>query len=146
MNKPGFVRTDERTSAIIQKACSVLYALTMAALWIALVVRQFILGLPVRGYDDLAMIFTVNVLLFIGAVIYFGGVIIPRVRPARLAQIYVCAVILGTAFTVVRKQLTSLSSVLESTKIVASILGIMVAVYAILAFLGSRRIERGISD
>ena len=137
--------TDERTVSIIQKACTVLYFLTITALGIDLVVREFVLGLPVSGYDDLAMIFTANVLLFIGAVLYWGGVTVPRIRAAWLAAIYVAWVVVGTAFTAFKYGTTSFGGILGHLKIVASILGIMVAAYALLAYAGNRKTERKIT-
>ena len=108
-------------------------------------VRELVLGLPVSGYNDIAMIFTVNVLLFIGAVLYHGGVIVPRIRAARPAAIYAMAVVAGTAFTAVKYGVTSFSAILGHLKIVASILGVMVAVYALLAYAGNRKTERRIT-
>lgn len=133
---------DERTVSIVQKACTVLYFLTMAALGIALVVRQFVLGLPVSGYDDLAMIFTMNVLVFIGVVLYCGGVVVPRISAGWLAAIYAGTVVVGTAFTAFKYGSTSMDAILGHLRIVASILGIMVAGYAVLAYAGNRRTER----
>ncbi len=136
---------DERTVSIVQKACTVLYFLTIAALGIALVVRQFVLGLPVSGYDDLAMIFTANVLLFVGVVLYCGGVIIPRIRAGWLAAIYAAGVVAGTAFTAFKYGTKTFDGILGHLSIVASILGIMVAAYALLAYAGNRKTERRIS-
>jgi predicted neutral ceramidase superfamily lipid hydrolase len=146
MKNTSFPGTDERTVSIIHRVCAVLYVLTIAALWIDLVVREFVLKLPVSGYHDIAMIFTANVLLLVGAIIYYGGVVIPRIRPAWLAAIYAVAVLLGTTFTVVKYRLTSLSAVLDKFKIVASILGVLVVAYALLAYLGNRRMERETSS
>ncbi len=136
---------DERTVSIVQKACTVLYFLTVAALGIALVVRQFVLGLPVSGYDDMAMIFTANVLLFVGAVLYSGGIIVPRIRAVGLAAIYVAAVMIGTAFTAFKYGTTTVGGLLDHLRIVASIIGIMVAAYALLAYAGNRRTERRVN-
>jgi hypothetical protein len=102
-------------------------------LGIDLGVRQFVLGLPVGGYDDLAMIFTANVLLFIGSVLNFGGVTVPRISATWLAAIYAAWVVVGTAFTAFKYGTTSFDGILGHLRIVASILGIMVAAYAVLA-------------
>lgn len=136
--------SDERTVAIVQKACTVLYLLTLVALGIALAVRQFVLGLPTDGYDDLAMIFTANVLVFIGVVLYSGGVVVPRIRPVWLAALYAAGVVLGTAFTALKYQTASFTGILDHLRVVASILGIMTAAYAVLAYAGNRRTERRI--
>ncbi|HZT32078.1 MAG TPA: hypothetical protein VFA33_19475 [Bryobacteraceae bacterium] len=145
MKGPGF-GMDERTRSIVQRVCAVLYVLSMAALWIDLVVREFVLGLPVSGYDDIAMIFTANVLLFIGAVLYYGVVIVPRIRPVKLAAIYGVMVLLGTAFAAVKHGSTSVYAILGHLRIVAAILGIMAAAYALLAYVGHRKIERRITS
>lgn len=137
---------DERTVSVVQRTCTVLYFLTIAALGIDLIVRQFVLGLPVSGYNDLAMIFTANVLMFIGVVLYFGGVTVPRIRATWLAAIYALGVAVGTAFTALKYGTTSLDGVLGHLRIVASILGVMVAVYAVLAYAGNRKIERRITE
>jgi len=137
--------TDERTVSIVQRACTVLYFLTIAALGIDLVVRQFVLGLPISGYHDVAMIFTANVLLFIGVVLYSGGVMVPRIRAAWLAAIYAAGVVVGTAFTAFKYGTTSFDGMLGHLRIVASILAIMVAAYAILAYAGNRKTERRIT-
>jgi hypothetical protein len=137
---------DERTVSVVQRTCTVLYFLTIVALGIDLMVRQFVLGLPVSGYNDLAMIFTANVLLFIGVVLYCGGVTVPRIRATWLAAIYVSGVAVGTAFTALKYGTTSLDGVLGHLRIVASILGVMVAVYAVLAYAGNRKIERRITE
>lgn len=136
---------DERTASVVQRVSAILYYLTIAALGIDLLVRQFVFGLPVSGYEDIAAIYTASVLVFLGAVFYAGGVSVPRIRPAPLLGLYVGAVIAGTAFTAFKYGTTSPGEILVHLRVVASVLAVMVVVYALLAYLGNRRIERRIT-
>lgn len=144
MKGPG-LGMDERTASVVQRVSAVLYYVTIAALGIDLLARQFVYGLPVSGYEDIAAIYTASVLTFLGAVFYSGAVPIPRIRPAQLAGLYAVAVALGTAFTAFKYGTTAPGEILVHMRVVASVLGVMVVVYALLAYLGNRRIERRIS-
>jgi hypothetical protein len=144
--KGRLFETDERSLSIIRRIGAGLYFLTITALWVDIFYRQFILKQPVSEFQDIAVIMTANVLLFVAAVLYYGGVTIPRIRPTVVLIIYAAFVVAGTAFTALKDDLTSLRAVFDQFIIVAAICGILVFMYLIAIFLGSRRAEKEMDE
>lgn len=119
-----------------------MYLLTIIALWLDVLYRLFWLDQPVTVFMDIAILLTVNVVLAICAILYFGGVSIPRFRASFVAAFYAISVLAGTAFWMARDVTAFLSKFL----IVASISGILIMLYLFAAYLGSRSIDRDLDD
>jgi len=144
------LQMDERTVRIVQRICTAMYLATMMMLIAAISYREFVIGQPVRQFEDIAVIVTVNVLVALGAGLYLTGVSLPKLKPLVLIAGYVAFVALGFAFTMFKDAIlldkqVDLASALGKLRIVAIICGLMVIVYTLVAWLGHRRMEREIS-
>ena len=140
---------DERTSTIIQRICTVMYLVTILMLSGAMIYREFVIGQPIRQFEDMAVILTVNVLVAIGSGLYLTGVSVPKLKPLVLILGYVAFVSLGFAFTMFKDAVllhreVDLAFALTKLRIIATICGVMVAAYTLIAWLGYRRMEREI--
>ena len=60
------LRLDERNINTICRVCSIMYGITWLALAGILLYRQFVLGQSVEEFNDIAMLFTFNVIFAIG--------------------------------------------------------------------------------
>jgi hypothetical protein len=87
-----------------------------------------------------------NVILFIGTLLFYGGVTVPKMRASAVAVLYVVCVAVGTAFTVYRYHLSSAGEILGKVLLVAAVAGLVVVLYVIAAYLGARKIDREISE
>lgn len=146
MSRHG-LRLDERNIAVIRRVCTVMYLLTILGLIGIVNVRQFALGQPHSAYGDVAMLLTLNVIGLLGAVLYFGGVTLPRPRIAPILGLYVLFVLLGFAVTwakyaVVLDQPMDLSRLLHTLYVISSILAMLMFLWGVVAWLGGRRLER----
>lgn len=145
MKSPG-LQIDERNVATTRKICTRLYLLTVAVLWLDVCWRQFILKQPLNEFGDLAALLTANVILFIGAILYCGGVTVPKIHASAVAVLYLICVAVGMAFTVYRYHTTSTGEVLWKLVLVAAIAGVVVLLYAVAAYLGTKKTDREIED
>lgn len=143
---------DERELNVLRKICTALYFITIYALMGMQLYRQFALHQPSGEWNDIAILITFNVFVLLGSVLYLSGVVNPRViRPGRLIAGYVGFVLLGFAFTlfkynVLLGQELSLRGALDNLFTVIVISGLIVLGLGLLAYLGSRRIEKQISE
>lgn len=145
MNKPPF-GIDERTGSLILKICSRFYIVTMIALSGILVYRQALLGQSIDDLQDLAMLFTANVVLWIGAALYYGGISFGRIRLVPVIIVYVSLVVLGTIFTTLKYGSTTLSAMADHFMTVAAVSAGLVGLWALFAYMGQRRMEKDLSD
>jgi hypothetical protein len=140
------LQIDERNVTTTRKICTRLYLVTIAALWLDVLWRQFILRQPLSEFGDLAALMTANVILFIGAILYYGGVTLPRIRASVVAVFYLVCVAIGTAFTAYQYQLSSIGEILGRLILVAAIAGFVVVLYIVVAYLGARKTDREIEE
>jgi hypothetical protein len=140
------LQIDERNVTTTRKICTRLYLVTIAALWLDVLWRQFILRQPLSEFGDLAALMTANVILFIGAILYYGGVTLPRIRASVVAVFYLVCVAIGTAFTAYQYQLSSIGEILGRLVLVAAIAGFVVVLYIVVAYLGARKTDREIEE
>ena len=145
MSKPPF-GVDERTVSLIQKVCTRYYLVTMAALVCILVYRQAILGQSIDGLQDIAMLFTANVVLWIGAALYYGGISVGRVRPLPVIIVYVCLVTVGTVFTTMKYGSTTFSAIADHFITVASVSAGLIGVWVFFAYMGQRKMDKELSE
>jgi len=149
MSKRYFI-FDEREVTTFLKLCTILYIITLFSLMIMQLYRQFVLEQPQREWNDIAMVITVNVLVILGSVLYLTG----SVNPKKIKLRYILAgyggfVLIGFLFTIFKytallgEDLT-LKQVVDYFWTVLVISGILVLVWGLLAYLGSRRIEKQI--
>jgi len=148
MRKTPF-NLDERNIMVILRVSGVMYYLTLMALIATLLYRQFVLDQPLEAYQDIANILTVNVFVFLGLILYLGGISVPRMTIRSVVVLYLGFVMLGFAFTIFKYTVLlgeplSLDMFLGNLLIVSAICGILVLIWALLAYLGGRRIEKQI--
>ncbi len=140
------LQIDERNVVTMRRICTRLYLLTIAILWLDVCWRQFIINQPLGEFLDLAALMTGNVILCIGAILYYGGVTMPRIRASAVVVLYLVCVVVGTAFTAYKYHLNSIGEILWKLVLVAAIAGLVVVLYVVAAYLGSRKIDRKIED
>ena len=78
--KKNPLNVDERGKEVVLKVCSTMYVLTVMALIGTMFVRQFVLGQPVRQFEDIAIIVTTNFLVLMVAVLYLGGIVFQKFK------------------------------------------------------------------
>ena len=150
MNKTLF-GMDERSRLIIYRICTILYYFTMVALMGVLLYRENILKQPVREFNDIAIIFTVNTIVLLGAVLYFGGIIFSRFKIKTILSVYVIFVIIGFLFTFFRYRVfvdppLSIGEIFNKLYIIVIICGLLTLFWAFLAFLGKKKVDDAINE
>jgi hypothetical protein len=145
-----FIKLDERDLNIFRKICTTLYLITIYTLIGIVSYRQFVLHQPNEEWNDIAMLLTVNILATLGAYFYITGVVdIRRFKIHHVLIGFAGFVAFGLAFTlfkygVILGQDLNWGDVWEFLGIVVKISGILALGLALLAYLGSRRIEKQI--
>lgn len=145
----SFLNFDERNVNTTCRICAIMYGITWMMLAGVLLYRQFVLGQPVSAFQDIAIIFTFNVIVAFSAVLYFGGITFPRIKPLYLVGIYVGFVLIGVLFTLFKYAVlldrpVGMEGMRYILLTVSPICGAFVAVYALFAYLGTRKIDREI--
>ncbi len=140
--KSSNLQVDERSAMVFRKICTRMYLITIIALWLDIIYRFFWLDQPVTGFIDIAVLLTLNVVFTIGAILYFGGVTIPRFRASFVAIFYVFSVVAGTAFWLAKDS----SAFLAKLLIVAAISGILILLYLLAAYLGTRTVDKDLEE
>lgn len=140
---------DERNVEITRRICARLYLITLMLLMGSMWYRQFILRQETGEFEDIALIFTFNTLFLLGALFYYGGITLPRIKPLPLLGIYVGFALLGSLFTLFKYTLLQgrtfdMGVLSHSLSITATICALIVMAYAFLAYLGGRKVDREI--
>ncbi|MBZ5497519.1 MAG: hypothetical protein LAP85_14045 [Acidobacteriia bacterium] len=144
--KQSGVQVDERSASIFRRVCTRMYLATIVVLWLDVLYRQLWLHQPVTDFMDLALIVIANVVLPIGAILYFGGVTIPRFRASLVAFFYVVCVVAGTAFRMLKDPSAPRGATLGKLLIVASVSAILILLYLLAAYAGTRKLDKEIED
>ncbi|MFC1747044.1 hypothetical protein ACFLZR_01765 [Candidatus Neomarinimicrobiota bacterium] len=119
-----------------------MYFLTLLALDAVIMYRQLALGQPVHEYEDLAIILTANVLVFISAVLYLGIINLRRIRWKPMVGIFVIMLILGSIAGIVFDRYSTNVEYFHYMFRVSWISLSLIALYAIVAYWGQRRLSR----
>jgi hypothetical protein len=140
---------DERNVNVILRICTVLYILTLASLIVTQLYRQFVLHQATQEWQDIANILTFNVLVLIGSLLYMGGITPQKVKLRHILILYAGFVLAGVIFTIFKyavllEQEVSLAEVRNYLLIVSVICGVLVTAWSLLAYLGKKRIEKGL--
>lgn len=146
MVKPPFP-IDERNKNILGRIFTIMYLLTLISLMVIIFYRQFILQQETSEYNDIAVLFTFNTIILIAAVLYFGGVPVPHIKPVSIVKLYALFVIFGFAFTFLKYKLLvenplSVGAIFAKVQIVMVICGLFIVVWLLFAWLGKRRLEK----
>jgi hypothetical protein len=143
-------KLDERGNRIIRQVSSVMYAVTLYALIGIQLYRQFVLNQPSEDWNDIAILISINVIVWIGSLLYLSGVVNPTVLKMRYIIVgFIVFVIIGLTFTIFKYtvllgQTLSLKQILDAFFIVFKISAILIGFWGLLAFLGNKRIEKQI--
>lgn len=137
---------DERFKDIFKTLCTRFYIVTMVFVWGDIMYRSMILKQPPGAYEDLNIIMTLNVLLFLPSVFYYSGLSFRKVKAGTLVLIYLLMVVLGTIVTIFKYGVYDPKFILGKVVIIAAICAILVSVYVFFAWFGYRRIEKQIES
>ena len=145
--KKNSLNVDERGKEVVLKVCSTMYVLTVMALIGTMFVRQFVLGQPVRQFEDIAIIVTTNSLVLIVAVLYLGGIVFQKFKLRYIVTGYVIYIIVGFSFTFIKYRILtspplSMGETFGKLSIVVIICGLITALFVLFAFLGNRKVEK----
>ncbi len=146
----GPLRLDERETNVFRNIGTTLYIITLFSLIGIQLYRQFVLGQPQQEWDDIAMLISLNVIALLGSVLFLSGAINPKkIKLPYIIAGYLGFVLLGFAFTIFKytvllDQGLTLGQVGDYFLIVLKISGILVLVWGVLAYLGSRRLDKQI--
>ena len=69
---------DERTKLIAYRVIAIMYFLTIMAMQGVIMYKQFALGQSIRDFEGFAVIFLVNTLFLLSALLYFGAIPIQK--------------------------------------------------------------------
>jgi hypothetical protein len=149
MSKQLF-KTDERGKHIARQISTIMYIITIYSLIGFQLYRQFALNQPSEEWNDIAILISFNVIVWLGSLLYFSGVFNPKVVRIRYIVIgFTGFVILGLAFTifiytVLLGQTLSIKQITDYFFTVLKISALLVAFWGFLAYLGSKRVEKQI--
>ena len=149
MTKKTF-KLDERDLNIFRKICTTLYLITIYTLIGIISYRQFVLHQPTEEWNDIALLLTFNIFATLGAYLYITGVVdIKKFKLRHMLIGFAIFVTIGLAFTIFKYavllgQDLSWGDVWDILWIVIKISGLLALGLALLAYLGSRRIEKQI--
>ena len=145
-----FLNLDERGMGIMRQISTVLYVITLYSLVAVQLYRQFALHQPNEEWNDIAIIITFNVIVWIGAVLYLTGLVNPKKMKMRsLIAGFIGFVLIGFAFTVFKysvllHQRLVMSHVVDYLLTVIKISAFLVITWGLIAYLGNLRMEKRI--
>lgn len=137
-------KMDERNISIFHKICTILYFVTIAFLAVDLFYREFIIKHEPIDYHDIAMTYTINVIVLLVLLVYFGviNIKVKKIKPIGFLLIYLGLVALGTITNILKYG----KLILNNLFINAAIISILVLFFIFIAYLGEKRMEKEISD
>jgi len=145
-NKP-FLNMDERGKLIAYKVIAIMYFLTIIAMQGVIMYKQFALGQSIHDFEGFAVIFLVNSLFLLSALLYFGAIPIQKLRIKSILLIYFAIVVLGSLFTflkynVFQKAGYTFLELMDKILIVMAVSGLILLFFIIFSLLGKRRQEK----
>ncbi len=123
-----------------------MYVATIALLWLDFFYRQVWLRQPITEILDIALILIANVAFAIGAIVYSGGIIIPKFRASVVAIFYVTCVVAGTSFWILKDSDSSVAGALGKLVVVACLSAIFVLFYLLAAYIGARKLDKELDE
>ena len=137
---------DERFAANFKTLCTRFYIITMVLIYGMIMYRSMVLKQPQSEYEDLLLLMTLNVVLFIPSMLYYSGLSFRKVRPLNLVLVYILMVVIGTVFTIFKYKIYDPMFILGKVGIIATIIAILMAVYVFFAWFGYRKVEDEIGE
>ena len=145
-----FFKMDERGNRIVRQISTIMYIITIYLLIGFQLYRQFVLNQPSEEWNDIALLISINVIVWIGSLLYMSGDVNPKVVRIRYLIVgFTGFVILGLAFTIFKysvllKQTLSMRQILDNFFTVLKISALLTGFWALLAYLGNKRMEKRI--
>jgi hypothetical protein len=133
---------DERSRKTLRQASSIMYFVTLLALAGATMYRQIALGQAIHEFEDLAVLLTVNVLVFVAVIAYLGTLNIKRIKLKAIAGIFVSMLILGSIAGLVLNRYSTYTEYIQYISVVSGVSLILIAFYAAVVYFGQKRISR----
>ena len=145
------LKMDERNKLIAGKVIAIMYFLTILAMQGVIMYKQFALGQSIRDFEGFAVIYLVNVLFLLSALLYFGAIPIQKLSIKAILLIYAAIVVLGSLFTflkynVFQKAGLSFVELMDKILIVMAISGLILLFFIIFSLLGKRRQNKELEE
>ena len=146
MNNRNFMNMDERNIQIAARVIVFMYFVTIVALQVSLTYRTLFLGQDIYDIEDMAIITTVNSLFLVAGLLYYGAVPFRKLTIKFILSGYVAFVIAGCLFTYAKYHYfldtpLTINGLFEKFGIIASVCGIIVLTWTLLAYLGKRKLD-----
>ncbi len=146
-----FLNMDERNMLVALKIIARMYFLTIIAMQVVVMYRQFVLGQSIYDFEDFAVILTFNSLFLLCALLYFGAIPVQQIKIKVILLGYAAIVVLGSVFTYVKYNIfqgaeLSVSQMVDKIFIVISVSGIIVFFFVMFSILGKRKLDREIEN
>ena len=141
---------DEREADTFRRICTVMYIFTIYSLIGILTYRQFILHQSHQAWDDIAILVTINILVFLGSALFLTGAVnLKKIKISYIFGGFIGFVIIGLAFTIFKYsvllgQEISILQIWDYFRTIVIISSVLMLILGILAYLGSRRIDKQI--
>jgi len=142
---------DERTKLIGYRVVAVMYFLTIFAMQCVIMYRQLALDQDIHMYEDFAIIFVVNVVFLISALLYFGAIPIQKLSLKAIALIYLLIIVFGSVFTYLRYNVfgsadLSIPQLLNKLLIIFAISGLLMLFFVVFTLLGKWRMKKELEE
>lgn len=142
---------DERGRLVAYRVIAIMYFLTILAMQGVIIYRQFVLGQDIHAFEDFAVIFVVNVIFLISALLYFGAIPIQKLSLKAIGQIYLIIIVLGSLFTYFKYNIAgkaglSFSQIMDKILIVMAVSGLLLLFFVIFSLLGKWRMKKELKD
>lgn len=142
MNNPKIsVFLDERSRTTLHRIAAIMYFLTITTLVVDILYRQIALGQTYRDFHDLAIIMTINVLVYLIAILYLGVFNFKKLHLPVMALIYVVLLILSSLLGLILDRFTTLHEYLSYLFRSGSVALILLGLYALAAYTGQKRLS-----
>ena len=147
MKKKTFKNLDERSKQVAYKVIAIMYFLTIIAMQAIVIYRQFALGQEIYDFEDIAILMTVNSLFLISALLYFGAIVIQKLKIKTILSFYGGIVVLGTLFTYAKYNIfqspgLSFRQLFDKLIIIFAVSGLILLFFIIFSILGKRKLDK----
>lgn len=152
MNKTkGPFKLDERGKLVAYRVIAIMYFLTILAMQGVIMYRQFALGQDIHAFEDFAVIFVINVIFLISALLYFGAIPIQKLSLKAIALIYLAIIVLGSVFTYLKYNVAghaglSFAQIMDKILIVMAVSGLLLLFFVVFSLLGKWRMNKELED
>ena len=144
----NLLKPDERNIEIIHRVLSLAQTVTTVLLIAMLVRRLHILGQPFDENWDIGSLVLLNGAFLITGILYLGGINWPKISLKGIAAVYVTFTLAVLLFklvmdVVIQGRAFSIPGLLSREMLVVAVIcAVITALFATVAYLGQRRIEK----